>query len=121
MAPAPDKAIQRQVAIRRILMAVAAVLFAAALAMFALVLTVGQYNSRKEDDCRSRIAGQVSQAQGDITIAVGDGLRGLRRGDVVMQEQADEDYGKARGRLEDALAARDGAEETCRSTALVPF
>lgn len=121
MAPTDDRVIQRQVAIRRILMAVATVLLAAALTMFALVLTVGQYNSRKEDDCRSRISNKVTQAQGDVNIAVGDGLLGLRRGDEGVQVTAEVDYLAAKGRLEDALLARDRSETTCRSTALMPF
>jgi hypothetical protein len=100
---------------------VAAVLFGLALVLYGLVLTTGQYNGEKERECQSRISNGVTQSQGNITIAVGDGLLGLREEDEGLGDRAAEDYLAARGALDEALRERDVAEETCRSDALLPF
>lgn len=68
---------------------------------------------RLELDCRSRIAGEVTQAQGEVTVAVGAGLAALSAEDEAALATAVEHYEVASARLEEALAARESSEDTC--------
>lgn len=91
----------------------AALLMAVAFLVVAVGL-VGRFDDKRaEDTCRSRIAGEVTQAQGEVTLAVGDGLAALDLGDPAARAQARADYGRAETHLATALEARERSEETC--------
>lgn len=86
---------------------------AAAFIILAVNLTDAVENKRAEDTCRSRIAGDVTQAQGEVTLAVGDGLAALEADDPVARAEARVEYAEAAAHLDRALEARERSEETC--------
>jgi hypothetical protein len=115
--PIPDLTFRQRVTLRaldRVLwMAVAATLMGVAFIILAVGLVNAQNDKAAVDTCRSRIAGEVSQAQADVSVAVGDGLRALRNQDVTAAAKADRDYVAAKARLGAAKERRERSEEIC--------
>lgn len=104
----------------RLWASIAAVLLLTAVVIFGAASREGSADDRQEVDrlraeldCRSRIAGEVTQAQGEVTVAVGAGLAALSAEDQAALAVAVDEYEVAAARLEEALGTREGSEDTC--------
>lgn len=115
--PNPDLTFSQRLRIRAtsptLWFGIAATIMAGAFLTLALNLTSSIEDKRAEDTCRSRIAGAVTAAQGEVTLAVGDALAALEADDEPARAEAREAYAAAKAHLTDSLAARERSEETC--------
>lgn len=98
---------------RRLWGTVAAAMLGAAVVLALIVLQRENVRLRSELDCRSRINAEVSQADGDVAVAIFDGLVATAEGDRAALARAAEDGREARGRLKSALDQRASSEDRC--------
>jgi hypothetical protein len=97
------------------LMGLASVLLVASI-LFSQINAAQERNQlRAELDCRSRVAGVITVAQGELVKGTGRGLvYGLVRHDEAKLRAQAQIILRSADRLDRALPARESAEELCR-------